>query len=63
MMMPTNRTKRARHRRIPGIISTQYLEELRAKDFLGELSADEIPVAKAHGIYCWDDFMKNERRI
>lgn len=65
-MSPTNRKRQLRtSRRTPKIFSDQYIEELRARDFLGELTIEEIPVAESLGIYCWDAWAKEcrERRI
>jgi hypothetical protein len=54
------RSKTAR-RRIPANISDEYLDELRIRDFLGELTEDEILVAKKFGCYCWDLIIKSGR--
>jgi hypothetical protein len=39
-------------------VSQEYLDHLIAKDFLGELAPDEIPIAKRLKIYGWDEIMK-----
>lgn len=38
------------------------LMELRLRDHLGELTADEIILAKKLGVYRFDGFMKNRRK-
>lgn len=60
--MPTNRKRKMRmSRRIPKTFNDQYIEELKARDFLGELTFEEIPVAQSLGIYIWDGWMKECR--
>ena len=58
--MPSNRTrtKRISKTKIPAKISERYRGELTLKDFLGQLSPEEIPVAKAAGILRWDLWKK-----
>ena len=41
-----------------GELTKAQIEELRLKDFLGELTEDEIPIAKKHGVYKWDAWKK-----
>lgn len=60
-MMPTNRRRKVRQsNRIPTQITDAYKEDLTIRDFLGELSEDEIPLAKQLGLYCWDSMMKTD---
>lgn len=62
--MPTNRKRKLRtsKRRIPANVTPEYIETLRARDFLGELSEEEIPVAKELKIYKWDAWCKKNRK-
>jgi hypothetical protein len=61
--MPTNRKRISRRsNRIPLIFSDEYVAHLKMKDFLGELSQEEILVAKKLHIYRWDQWMKNGRK-
>jgi hypothetical protein len=60
--MPTNRNRKMRtSRRRPSAITDEYRESLIAKDFLGELTEDEILIAKELGVYCWDPGVKKSR--
>ncbi len=61
--MPTNRRRIARtiRRRIPVVITEKYLRQLKFKDFSGTLTDEEIPIAKAHGIYKYDGHKKSQR--
>jgi len=52
------RPSRAKRRKIEAI-SPQYLDELKLRDFLGQLTEDEIPIAKKHNVYRWDEYIKN----
>lgn len=56
--MPTNRTRQARVPVSRRYFTKKYAEELCLKDFLGQLTDDEIVVAKKHGIYKWDAWVK-----
>ena len=42
-------------------ISKRYLDELSLKDLLGELTEDEIKIAKTHGVYRFDGYVKKQR--
>jgi hypothetical protein len=61
--MPANRKRKFRtsKNRIPSNISAEYIEHLKVSDFLGELTEDEIPLAKELGVYCWDAWGKEGR--
>jgi hypothetical protein len=37
----------------------QVAQNLKLKDFLGKLTEAEIKLAKKHGIYKWDAWVKN----
>ena len=41
-------------------ITDEYLESLKFRDFMGELTDEEISIAKAHGLYDWDPWVKGE---
>ncbi len=60
--MPTNRkrTLRMNKNRTMRSITQVYREELRAKDFLGELNEGELLLAKKIDVYCWDGWMKTQ---
>jgi hypothetical protein len=61
--MPTNRKLRKRtSNRIPTKITDAYFEELRVRDFLGELREEEISLAKELGVFMFDEWMKEEKR-
>ena len=38
--------------------SPEYLEQIEHKDFLGQLTKDEIKIAKANGLLRWDLWKK-----
>ena len=61
-MSPTNRKRQLRtpSRRIPAV-TPEYIELLKARDFLGELTENEISLAKELGVYCWDAWSKEGR--
>ncbi|MDD5007226.1 MAG: hypothetical protein PHU49_03650 [Syntrophorhabdaceae bacterium] len=63
--MPTNRKRvvRTNKGKLARTVTPAYREELRAKDFLGELTESEAQLAKSLNFYCWDSHMKNERKI
>ncbi len=60
-MLNRNRTARQSNNRNVKV-SQEYLDHLIAKDFLGELAPDEIPIAKKLKIYGWDEIMKARGR-
>jgi hypothetical protein len=49
-------------RRIPANITDEYRETLRCRDFMGELTEAEIPIAKKLGVYGWDETVKGWRK-
>lgn len=59
--MGTNRKRqlRASTRRIRAV-TPEYIEILKVRDFLGELSENEIPLAKELGVYMWDGWAKGQ---
>lgn len=61
--MPTNRKRKMRvSNRVPLTFSDQYIGHLECADFLGELTEEEIPIAKELGLYKWDGWVKNGRK-
>lgn len=58
--MPTNRTRQRRSARshVPAIITPGYLQRLKLRDFMGTLTEEEIPIAKKHGVYRFDAYIK-----
>ncbi|MGA2462773.1 MAG: hypothetical protein ABSH06_00275 [Thermodesulfobacteriota bacterium] len=62
MMMPTNRKRKMRiSNRVPLTFTDEYIGHLKVSDFLGELTEEEIPVAKELGVYQWDAWCKERR--
>ena len=60
--MPTNRRRKMRvSNRVPLTFSPEYIAHLKCMDFLGELTEEEIPVAKKLGVYEWDEIVKGWR--
>ena len=41
-----------------GKLTPEQIKELQFKDFMGELTEDEIPIAKKYGVYSWDSWTK-----
>lgn len=39
-----------------GELTPKQIEELRLKDFMGELTEEEIPIAKKYGVFEWHDW-------
>jgi hypothetical protein len=62
--MPTNRTRQSRVPKVwvPAKPSPEYLAELEFKDFMGELTPEEIEIAKKNGIYKWDEWVKKQKK-
>lgn len=58
--MPTNRkrTLRTSRRRPPAIITPEYIQRLKLRDFMGTLTEEEIPIAREHGVYRFDAWAK-----
>jgi len=57
--MPTNRRRKTRtSNRIPLVFTDEFKAHLECSDFLGELTEQEIPIAKQLGLYCWDATVK-----
>ena len=46
---------------IPLTFTPEYIGHLKVSDFLGQLTEEEIPVAKKLGMYQWDAWMKEKR--
>ncbi len=62
--MPTNRHRRVRtSRRVPLNLTPEIVNRLKLKDFLGELTPEEIPLAKAAGVYKHDAHRKASARL
>jgi hypothetical protein len=61
--MATNRKRKTRisRRRIPANITPEYVRRLKCRDFMGELTEDEIALAKELGVYKWDAHIKECR--
>lgn len=60
--MGTNRKRTLRtSRRLPANFMPGYIEGLKTRDFLGELTENEIPLAKELKVYVWDGWMKEQR--
>lgn len=50
---------------VPLTFSDEYIGHLKCADFLGELTKEEIPVAKKLKIYEWNEIVKgwHERKV
>ena len=57
--MTSNRKKRIPKRRVPAVLTSQYLEELRVRLFLDEsLTEEEVPIAKKYDAEQMDAYLK-----
>ena len=50
--------------RIPVNFTPEYIGHLKCRDFLGELTPEEVDAAKKCGVYKWNEIVKgwHERR-
>ena len=46
----------------PDELTEKQKNHLIVMDFLGQLTEAEIPIAKKHGLYRWDEYKKNDQR-
>jgi len=49
-------------RKVPLTITPGYLSKLKILDWTGRLNNEQIPIAKAYGLYQWDSWKKEERK-
>ncbi|MBN2845045.1 MAG: hypothetical protein JXQ25_03545 [Deltaproteobacteria bacterium] len=54
------RKPREKRSHIPKVITDAYLHELGFRDFMGELTEEEIPIAKEYGVYKYDAMVKEK---
>lgn len=52
---------RTYRKKIRGTLNKEQLQELAFKDFLGELTEEEIPIAKKYGVYQWHEYVQKQK--